>query len=130
MLMLVLAGLEVGVVVGDARGGCEERVVGWGKGEAFGGVVFVGEVGLGSALAAAGIDFWMGLAISSKLDASSSSFSSASSSWNLEAMAAIEPFCSAMLGGGALWVGVGSGSFLVGEAALAGVGAAVGVGGL
>lgn len=65
----------------------------------------------------------IGLATSSKSDSSSSSLSS-SSSWNLDAIAEIEPFCSDRVGGGALdTAGVGSGSFLTGEAGFAGTGA-------
>ena len=75
----------------------------------------------------------VGLVISSKLEVSSASSSTSSSlSWNLDAMAAIDPFCSDIVGGGVLIAGdgAGSGSFFVGEGAFTGVGAGAACGGL
>lgn len=62
----------------------------------------VGKVGFGSGFAV-GVGRTVGLEISSKLEVSSASSSTSSSlSWNLDAMAAIDPFCSDIVGGGAL----------------------------
>lgn len=91
-------------------------------------------LGVGFAITAAGAARAAGRETSSKLDASSSSASSSGSlSWNLEAIAEIEPFWSAMVGGGAFaatGAGAGLDSFLVGEAGFAGNGAEAVTGGL
>jgi len=103
-----------------------EREVACDIGSGFKGIVFVGEAGMFSIFDDAGMVFCTGLGISSKLDASSSS--SNSSSWNFEAIAAMDPFCSDMVGGGARWTGVGAGSSFLGAGAFTGAG--VGAGGL
>ena len=93
------------------------------------GVVLTGEGILSSTFAAMGAGRGTGLDTSSKLEASSSSSSTPSSSWNLDAKAAIEPFCSDIVGGGERCIGAGSTTFF-GSGAFTGVGAGADVGGL